>query len=388
MARSKIAVFIDVENLTSWVKHKGPEKLVAELSATGQLIVRKAYGNWINLNIQGFQKDLNMQGFELIHNFHPISGKNSSDIQLTVDVMETAMRLNDIDWFVLATGDSDFSPLFRRLREMGKDVIGVGPRSALSESVKTSCTRYIYTNTAESVDKKARHKEQQKAFTLTLKALSMFDGSAHCSQLKNRIIALDSAFDEKALGYTSFTDFLKNTNTIEVFREKQVWMARLKEKKTEVRKKENISAITKNRYEKALQKKKWPAVSPSTLEHVFMYARNLPALPRAHIPTRIAYTSQGSINEADAKAVIDLLFKAQMYKILPPVPGKPASFSMRENAGLKTAVDSILFSRIIQFCNSQKEPVNTDILRQLAYGEYDKSSFQKVYTLAEQRLTH
>ena len=55
-------------------------------------------------------------GFELIHNYHPVSGKNSTDIQLTIDAMEYAMRLNDVNWFVLATGDSDFSPLFRRLR--------------------------------------------------------------------------------------------------------------------------------------------------------------------------------------------------------------------------------------------------------------------------------
>ena len=44
MKSSKIAIFIDVENLTEWVKEDGPEKLLSELSSTGQIIVRRAYG--------------------------------------------------------------------------------------------------------------------------------------------------------------------------------------------------------------------------------------------------------------------------------------------------------------------------------------------------------
>ena len=143
MERTKIAVFVDVENLTQWIKYGGPEELLSELSSIGQIIVRRAYGNWANQHLQSFQGELNRQGFELIHNFHPVSGKNSSDIQLTIDVIEHALRLTDVEWFVLATGDSDFSPLFRRLREMGKEVIGTGPRSPLSESVKTSCSKLI-----------------------------------------------------------------------------------------------------------------------------------------------------------------------------------------------------------------------------------------------------
>ena len=74
MKSLKIAIFIDVENLTQWVKEDGPEKLLSELSSTGQIIVRRAYGNWNNQNLFNFQGNLNRSGFELIHNYHPISG--------------------------------------------------------------------------------------------------------------------------------------------------------------------------------------------------------------------------------------------------------------------------------------------------------------------------
>lgn len=52
----------------------------------------------------------------------------------------------NIYWVVLVTGDSDFGPVFRRLREMGKGVVGVGPSSVLSNSVSLSCHDYILTD--------------------------------------------------------------------------------------------------------------------------------------------------------------------------------------------------------------------------------------------------
>jgi hypothetical protein len=223
MKSSKIAIFIDVENLTPWVKEDGPEKLLSEISPTGQTIVRRAYGNWTNQNLFNFQGNLNRSGFELIHNYHPISGKNSSDIQLTIDVMEYALRLNDVEWFVLATGDSDFSPLFRRLREIGKEVIGVGPRSALSESVKTSCSRYIYTDITQETIKLAL----DDAIDLVEKALKTFEEPAPYSSLKSVMINIDSAFDEKALGFKSFSEFLKSIDSIDLVRSEdaKTWLA-------------------------------------------------------------------------------------------------------------------------------------------------------------------
>lgn len=47
---------------------------------------------------------------------------------------------------VLVTGDSDFGPVFRRLRELGKGVVGVGPTSVLSTSVALSCHDFIFTD--------------------------------------------------------------------------------------------------------------------------------------------------------------------------------------------------------------------------------------------------
>lgn len=59
---------------------------------------------------------------------------------------------------MLATGDSDFGPVFRRLRELGKGVVGVGPSSVLSSSVALSCHEFIFTdeNTSSGGSSKKR----------------------------------------------------------------------------------------------------------------------------------------------------------------------------------------------------------------------------------------
>ncbi|MCI5143860.1 MAG: NYN domain-containing protein, partial [Candidatus Electrothrix sp. ATG1] len=211
-----IAIFLDVENLTKWIKEGGPEHLLGEINPLGRTIVRRAYGNWTSNAILNLQAYLNRLGFELVHTYHPVSGKNSSDIQMTVDVIEYAWNVKSVTWFVLATGDSDFSPLFRRLREMGREVIGVGPRSTLSETVKTSCSRFIYTEAVIQKGDIAVQSAYEDAVDNTLKVLSAFGNKIHLSKLKNQILNIDSAFDEKQLGFSSFSVFVESIENITV----------------------------------------------------------------------------------------------------------------------------------------------------------------------------
>ena len=127
-------------------------RLVEEAAEFGNPIVRRAYGNWNMSGMQALQGQLVTNGFQLIHVPYPIPKKSAADIAMVVDVMATQARMKDLTSFVLATGDSDFSHLFCHLRQDGRRVVGFGPRSALSEIVKNSVDRYIYTcNTVEVI---------------------------------------------------------------------------------------------------------------------------------------------------------------------------------------------------------------------------------------------
>jgi uncharacterized LabA/DUF88 family protein len=50
----------------------------------------------------------------------------------------------DVTVFVLVTGDSDYTPLVRRLREFGKWVVGVGTEATASHRLASVCSGYKY----------------------------------------------------------------------------------------------------------------------------------------------------------------------------------------------------------------------------------------------------
>ncbi|MDX2253895.1 MAG: NYN domain-containing protein [Pseudanabaenaceae cyanobacterium bins.39] len=227
----KVAIFLDVENLSGWLKADGGETLLERSNELGRVVVRRAYGDFSVQSVSVRQPELNLLGFEFVHVYHPVKGKNSADIQIVVDVMEYLARIPDLEWVVLATGDSDFSPLFRRLRELGKSVVGVGPRSALSEAVKKSCNRFIYideesTSSSLSVSLKT-NQLREDALDLLERVLEKFPDGISLSALKSEMLELDSAFDEQNLGFSGFMKFLQSApEIVTVYQSKQAWYAK------------------------------------------------------------------------------------------------------------------------------------------------------------------
>lgn len=231
--QTQIAVFIDAENVSAWLRSDKFTKLLRDLTKTGTIVARRAYGKWTSCYINGLQKPLHQLGFSLVHTFHSVNGKNSADIHMTVDIMGFACRMPAINRFVIATGDSDFSPVFRRLREMGKSVIGIGPRSAFSETVKISCDRFIYTNGGSQPHTKANghnrslsHNDALQLLTETMKTCS---GPVELGTLKNRMLSKKPGFDEKKLDYDSFLQFLRDTAVVSLYQENTAWFAQFKE---------------------------------------------------------------------------------------------------------------------------------------------------------------
>lgn len=388
MDQSKIAIFVDVENLTQWIKDDGPDKLLSDLSSSGQIIVRRAYGKWTNPGLTNFQGILNRLGFELIHNFHPVSGKNSTDIQLTIDAMEYAMRLNDVKWFVLATGDSDFSPLFRRLREMGKDVIGVGPRSPLSESVKTSCSRYIYTDITEETIKKSALDD---AIELVEKALKTFDGPASFGALKSVMTNIDSAFDEKALGFRSFSDFLKVVGTIRIEKVKTIWFASFSAmENSETKSAEpygntsNLVAI--NLYQTMLKNKCWPSSPKNYLTQVYKALIGLPPKTRSELSQAVLdKLGDKQITSTDVRRVILILSKAKLFSNTTANNLTPEDklWKLEAKKDYIKEIDIAMLARLFSSCKEQNLPIDSSIVKSLLYGNYPAQELNMMLKKAE-----
>ncbi|BBB29884.1 NYN domain-containing protein [Neptunomonas japonica] len=323
MEKSKIAIFVDVENLTKWVKEDGLEKLVTDLGSTsGRIVTRKAYGVWSNNHISNLQAPLNRLGFDLVHSFHPVSGKNSADIQLTMDVLESAIRATDIEHIVLATGDSDFSPLFRRLREMGKEVIGVGPRSPLSECVKSSCTRYIYTDVAE--EQEAQY-ELSEAVAMVETMLNEYGDPMGLSTLKNQLISMDNAFDERNWGYTNFSAFIRDIQSVEMFQEKGKthWLGQLKRKAVKQGSLSDLQPANTETYRQLLRTMNWPFVPRSLIINIHDALLNTQPIEVSDLKENlfqlvsVKHKSKLMIGTTanDIKKGLTVLFKAKLFDV-------------------------------------------------------------------------
>src|ERR1700720_4206978 len=131
-----LAIFIDFENLALGFQSRRDRfdigRVLERLVEKGKIVAKKAYADWNRFST--YTAPLHEAAIELIEiPRRGQTGKNSADIRLCVDAMDLAYSKDHIDTFVIVSGDSDFSPLVSKLKELGKDVIGLGLAEATSD---------------------------------------------------------------------------------------------------------------------------------------------------------------------------------------------------------------------------------------------------------------
>src|SRR5215813_6395540 len=144
---SSLAVFIDFENLALGFNGRRDRfdigRVLERLVEKGKIVVKKAYADWSRFST--YTAPLHEAAIELIEiPRRAQSGKNSADIRLVVDAMDLSFSKDHIDTFVVVSGDSDFSPLVSKLKELGKRVIGLGMQESTSELLRDNCDEFIY----------------------------------------------------------------------------------------------------------------------------------------------------------------------------------------------------------------------------------------------------
>ncbi len=144
----RLALFIDFENIAIGVRdahyRKFDVNLVLErLLEKGKLLVKKAYADWSRYS--DYKRAFHEAAIELIEiPQKSIGGKNSADIRLVVDAMDMSFQKEHVNSFVIASGDSDFSPLVTKLKENDKYVIGLGVKNSTSDLLIENCDEFIF----------------------------------------------------------------------------------------------------------------------------------------------------------------------------------------------------------------------------------------------------
>ncbi|MFN8111202.1 MAG: NYN domain-containing protein [Thermoleophilia bacterium] len=216
---SSLAVLVDFENMARpGVKGRGDfdiHLVLNRLADKGRVLVKRAYADWSRY--RDARHDLQNAGLELIEMPSAREGaKNRADIKMAVDAMELAFSREHLDTFVIVSGDSDFTPLVGKVRELNKRVIGVGNRESASELLIANCDEFIYYDLLAASRRGTsggRTLDPNELLKQTLLALQR-EGTEWplASVVKDSMRRRNPAFDETEANFTTFSKFLEDAN--------------------------------------------------------------------------------------------------------------------------------------------------------------------------------
>lgn len=251
-----VAVLVDCDNVP-------PEILPYALRMAaqfGRVVLRRGYGNHSTL-ANRWQEALVRLAFTPHLQYQYASGKNTADIALALDALET-MFDQRADVFCLVTSDSDFAYLCRKLRERGARVCIVG-ESKTPEALRNASDQFYEWSLAEidpeatsdsdekvpvkrdvsdaarpdsgrDVAKDVNKSQTKRRPRFVVEAVSLLasdssDGKVSLGPLGQYLKRTDPAFSPKGYGHSGLLDMLKTYDLLDVRQEPGggwfVWLA-------------------------------------------------------------------------------------------------------------------------------------------------------------------
>ncbi len=232
----RIALFLDYENLAIGARDQLKSifdftPVADALAERGRVVVRRAYADW-NL-FEDDRRSLVRHHVELIEMPQRMGfvRKNAADIKMAVDAMEMAFERDYVTTFVIGTGDSDFTPLVHKLRELNKKVIGVGIKASTSALLPPACDEFLFYESLEGVEtppkRSADAEADPKAEVPVVEDRSMSElakqvgrtlsglkrsagGTVLGSNLKRTLLRKDPTFSEADYGFRAFGELLRH----------------------------------------------------------------------------------------------------------------------------------------------------------------------------------
>ena len=233
-------------------------------SSFGTLVLTRAYADWSVPVNAGYRGQLVSRAVDLVQLF-PASGyaKNGADIRLAVDAVEDMFRLPDLTHVVIVAGDSEYIAVAQRCRRLGRYVVGIGVAGSTSRSLAAACDELVTYDALPGITPAdaaepppaatggapAQQQEpdapparasrrgrrtaapaaseadpepedpQELATRLLERALRLGQEKEdadwlHSSAVKSQMRRMDPSFSERALGYRSFSDFVKSRESV------------------------------------------------------------------------------------------------------------------------------------------------------------------------------
>ncbi|WP_417887875.1 NYN domain-containing protein [Zunongwangia sp.] len=223
---NNLAVLIDGDNIPSaYVK-----EMMEELAKFGNPTIKRIYGDWTNPHLAKWKSVLLENAITPIQQYGYTQGKNATDSAMIIDAMDI-LYSNKVDGFCLVSSDSDFTRLATRLREAGKNVIGIGEKKTPDPFI-VACDRFIYLeilknkkeDQTENNQEKAQKKSNVDRITprvIRLIANSIYDvadedGWAFMGDIGSLIQKKQPNFDSRNYGFQKLTPMINSIEQFEI----------------------------------------------------------------------------------------------------------------------------------------------------------------------------
>ncbi|MGJ0202906.1 NYN domain-containing protein [Leucobacter sp. gxy201] len=241
-------------------------------SSFGTLVLTRAYADWSAPMNAEYRSQLVARAVDLVQLFPAAAyAKNGADIRLAVDAVEDMFRLDDLTHVVIVAGDSDYVPLAQRCKRLGRYVVGIGVAGSTAKALQAACDEFASYDAlpgierpeppakavparssrrggrsgaaaqsapaapaepeepgmsladddvdAVDVDDEFDDDTEVSVTGLLIRALWLSQdkddsGWLYSSAVKQQMRRMDPSFNEKAMGFRSFSDFLRSRSEV------------------------------------------------------------------------------------------------------------------------------------------------------------------------------
>lgn len=225
---TNLAVLIDGDNIPSaYIK-----EMMEEIAKYGNPTIKRIYGDWTKPHLVKWKNVLLENAINPIQQYGYTQGKNATDSAMIIDAMDI-LYSDKVDGFCLVSSDSDFTRLATRLREAGKNVIGIGEKKT-PEPFIVACDRFIYIeilknsdkDSDQSSDKGGKSSKKKNVDKITPKVVRLIsqtisdvadeDGWAFLGDVGSLLQKKQPNFDSRNYGFQKLTPMIHSIDKFEI----------------------------------------------------------------------------------------------------------------------------------------------------------------------------
>ncbi len=409
----KIALLIDADNSPA----TKIDVILSELAKYGVVYIRRAYGNWKSPNLKSWEDVLHEYAIQPIQQFDYSKGKNATDIALVIDTMDL-LYTQKLDGFGIVSSDSDFTPLIMRIHTQGLKVFGFGEKKTPQPFVN-ACSKFTYLEALGILNEESEIASPSPILTTNVATvlpattqtnpkppLSIKSDTKLMNLLRSAVdakvgengwallsaigdhISNQASFDCQNYGFKKLSDLINACDLFETAeKQKGTIIVRHRQKKQFIAatislpkpvtalehfsiKKQAESLPLKDKYISILKSKSWEMLSKNSLINFYYVMINIPFEKKETLITHALKCRPFSI-EAEAKITYNILWKAQLFKVLPDSSDNKIII-LTEYEDFLNKIDKAMLSRLIKGCQEQKVEIDSKALSNLLYQDYEQ----------------